>query len=105
MDCQLALLCRLGVFVQMRIDGDNRQLAYEFTAAAEFACRCHVGPIRMDARDFIARVVDGGSRAVNMPPLRAPAHLDALQHLGLEGRSIAFQGFELVGAGGFFEFG
>ena len=57
----------------------------------------------MQPFDFGSGVIDGGGRAVDMTPLRAAAHLDALQDFRLKGGAVAFECFEPVVAGGLLE--
>jgi hypothetical protein len=71
---QFAVLDRFDVAAMFGIDGDERQVADEFAAAAEVARRGDFGPVRMRAGGFVGGLLDRGGRAVQMASLRLPAH-------------------------------
>jgi hypothetical protein len=102
-----AVTCSNGIVLAFKlwIDGDQRHSANELAAAAEFTGGCDEREVGMRAFEFGHRVADRRSGAVEMPTLRAAAHLDPLQYLGLKGRTESFGGCEAIRCGGLFKFG
>ena len=90
-DQLIALLDRSVGTGELRVDGNQREVSHEFTAAAEFTGRRDAHPIGMLPGDGIDREAQGRVGAVQMAPLRSAAHLDALENLGLEGRAKALR--------------
>jgi hypothetical protein len=88
---------------ELRIDGNQRHCADDFAAAAEFTGGRDACEMWMRALEFGHRIADRRSGAMEMPTLRAAAHLDPLQYLGLKGRTESFGGCEAIRFGGLFE--
>src|SRR6185503_13924350 len=79
---------------EVRIDGDKDQCADEFQTAPEFSSGRNHGEPRVRSSQLRGRIFEGARSTVKMAALRTAAHLDALQHLGLKGRTEAFGRFQ-----------
>ena len=88
---------------EMRIDRDKDQCADELQPSPEVTGgrdHCQLG---MRPFEFFIRIAQGAGRPVQMTALRASAHIDRLQHLGLKGGPETLGDFQPVAMGSLFK--